>query len=154
MVKVIVEPVYLDGSDGFIDLAYYDAIVGCHLGLFPSYYEPWGYTPLESAALGVPALTTDLSGYGMYISKSATNKEGVGDGIYVLERYNKDENTMLDEFFKVLYAFSKSEHADRVSLKLHAKNVAANCDWKFFVLNYINAHNLALEKISNISNNK
>ena len=58
-VKIINYPVYLTGVDGLIDLPYYDAIMGCHLGLFPSYYEPWGYTPLESAALGVPSLTTD-----------------------------------------------------------------------------------------------
>ena len=59
-VKVIVYPVYLDGNDGLLDLPYYDAMAGCHFGLFPSYYEPWGYTPLEAAAMGIASLTSDL----------------------------------------------------------------------------------------------
>ena len=87
MVKVIIEPVYLDGNDGFIDLTYYDAIIGCHLGLFPSYYEPWGYTPLESVALGVPAVTTDLSGFGCS-SKVITPEM---KSVRVLERLNVDD---------------------------------------------------------------
>jgi len=144
MVKVIVEPVYLDGNDGFIDLTYYDAIIGCHLGLFPSYYEPWGYTPLESVALGVPALTTDLSGFGLFIKNHAVQKEG----IYLLERLNKPEDVVVNDFANIMHKFTKFTQQQRVECKLNAKNFSALADWKIFVEYYINAHNLAIEKIS------
>jgi len=141
-VKVIVEPVYLDGTDGFIDLAYYDAMIGCHLGLFPSYYEPWGYTPLESATLGVPALTTDMSGFGMFVKSKIANSKG----IMVLDRFDMNENNVVDEFTSMLYEFSKLNHAERVEYKLNAKTTSAHADWKILINNYVAAHDLALQR--------
>jgi glycogen(starch) synthase len=140
-VKVIVEPVYLDGNDGFIDLSYYDAMVGCHLGLFPSYYEPWGYTPLESASLGVPSLTTDLAGFGRFIkTKNPDNK-----GIYVIDRFHHSEEDVLKQFVDVLIKFYDMDRSERVNQKLDAKSLSANADWKDLIQNYIHAHNFALE---------
>ena len=75
-VKVIDYPIYLSGVDGLINLSYYDAIIGSHLGVFPSYYEPWGYTPLESAALGVPSLTTDCGGFGRFLQEKGVIESG------------------------------------------------------------------------------
>jgi glycogen synthase len=148
MVKVIVEPVYLDGNDGFIDLTYYDAIIGCHLGLFPSYYEPWGYTPLESIALGVPALTTDLSGFGLFVKNHEAHKDNTyKDGIYLLERLNKSEDSVVDEFTNIMHKFTKFTQQQRVDCKLNAKNFSELADWKIFVEYYVNAHNMALQKI-------
>jgi glycogen(starch) synthase len=143
LIKVIIEPVYLDGNDGFIDLTYYDAIIGCHLGLFPSYYEPWGYTPLESVALGVPALTTDLSGFGLFIKNHDAHKEGV----YLLERLNKSENIVIDDFTNIMYKFTKFTQQQRVDCKLNAKQFSALADWKIFAEAYVNAHNIALQKV-------
>jgi len=145
MVKAIIEPVYLDGNDGFIDLTYYDAIIGCHLGLFPSYYEPWGYTPLESVALGVPALTTDLSGFGLFLKNNSLDKEGV----YVLERHNIDDETALQNFTDTLFKFMKFSQQQRTDCKLNAKNVSLLADWKLFAEYYFNAHNMALQKAKN-----
>jgi glycogen(starch) synthase len=142
-VKVIVEPVYIDGSDGFIDLTYYDAIIGCHLGLFPSYYEPWGYTPMESMALGVPALTTDLSGFGMFIKNHSLET----DGVYVLERFNKPEDALVKEFANMLYTFMQYTQEHRIDCKLNAKALASKADWKLFIEHYITAHNMALKKV-------
>jgi len=144
VVKVIIEPVYLDGNDGFIELNYYDAIIGCHLGLFPSYYEPWGYTPLESCALGVPALTTDLSGFGMFVKNHDQHK----DGVYVLERLNRPENVVIEDFAGIMHKFTKFTHPERVECKLNAKDFSAFADWKIFIEYYINAHNIALHKLS------
>jgi len=145
-VKVIVEPVYLDGNDGFIDLTYYDAIIGCHLGLFPSYYEPWGYTPLESIALGVPALTTDLSGFGLFVKNHDVHKEG----IYLLERLNKSEESIVGNFTDIMYKFTKFNQQQRIECKLNAKNFSGLADWKLFVEYYVNAHNMALQKVEKI----
>jgi glycogen synthase len=143
MVKVIIEPVYLDGNDGFIDLTYYDAIIGCHLGLFPSYYEPWGYTPLESVALGVPALTTDLSGFGLFVKNHTSRKEGV----YVLERHNKDDSEILQNFTNILLKFTKFTQQERTECKLNAKNLSELADWKIFAEYYFNAYSMALQKV-------
>jgi glycogen synthase len=145
MVKVIIEPVYLDGNDGFIDLTYYDAIIGCHLGLFPSYYEPWGYTPLESIALGVPALTTDLSGFGLFVKNHAPHKEG----IYILDRHNKNEESVIEEFTEILFKFMKLTQQQRTECKLNAKNVSTLADWKLFAEYYFNAYAMALKKSIN-----
>jgi glycogen(starch) synthase len=145
-VKVIVEPVYLDGNDGFIDLTYYDAIVGCHLGLFPSYYEPWGYTPLESIALGVPALTTDLSGFGLFVK----NHDKLKEGIYLLERLNKSEESVIENFANIMYRFTKFNQQQRIECKLNAKNFSGLADWRIFVEYYVNAHNMALQKIGKV----
>jgi len=142
-VKVIIEPVYLEGNDGFIDLDYYDAISGCHMGLFPSYYEPWGYTPLESAALGVPALTTDLTGFGRFVKNHNSGKEG----IYLLERLNKNEDSVIEELAGVMRKFLRFTQQERVDCKLNAKNFSNLADWKIFIEDYVNAHNAALHKI-------
>lgn len=142
-VKVINYPVYLNGADGLIDLNYYDAIMGTHLGLFPSYYEPWGYTPLETGALGVPNITTDLAGFGKFIKE---NSNGINGGIQVLERFNRDENDVIDDFSDMMYTFTNYHQKDRVSQKLFAKQLSELADWKELIENYIKAHNLALEK--------
>ncbi len=143
-VKVIIEPVYLDGTDGFIDLTHYDVMIGCHLGLFPSYYEPWGYTPLESAALGVPSLTTDMSGFGRYIkSQNPENR-----GIIVLDRFRKPEQEVVESFCDILMRYLDMEHSERVNCKLKAKSLSGYADWDLLIQNYVNAHNLAIERLA------
>lgn len=149
LVKVIIEPVYLDGNDGFVELNYYDSIIGCHLGLFPSYYEPWGYTPLESVALGVPAITTDLSGFGMFAKNNIrTNDKNTlnTEGIQVLNRLNKNENEVVVDFCNVMHDFIKLSQKDRIDSKISAKNFSTKADWKIFADNYVRAHNMSLSK--------
>ena len=143
-VKTILYPVYLDGNDGLINLPYYDAMAGCHLGVFPSYYEPWGYTPLEAAALGVPAITTDLAGFGRFIQNKI--KHNMEDGIFVLKRFRKSEEEVISNFTDLLYGFCKRDKYARAQNKLHAKELSNLADWNIFIDNYIKAHNLALKK--------
>ncbi|MGV8087171.1 MAG: glycosyltransferase [Candidatus Woesearchaeota archaeon] len=155
LVKVVIEPVYLDGTDGFIDLTYYDALIGCSLGLFPSYYEPWGYTPLESVAVGVPALTTDLSGFGLFVKNNIDKVNGCDKdtdvkGVFLLERLNKSENDVINNFTDIMYNFIKLNTSQRVDCKMHAKDFSELADWKIFVTYYVNAHNIALKKIGRI----
>lgn len=142
-VKVIYYPIYLTGSDGLIDLSYYDAIIGCHFGIFPSYYEPWGYTPLETGALGVSSLTTDLSGFGKYILK----KHKGCKGICVLKRQNISEKRAVTNLTNIMYDFSNLNQEERIKRKLEAKQIADLADWKNMVKYYIEAHNLALKKL-------
>ncbi|NQU79707.1 glycogen/starch synthase [Candidatus Woesearchaeota archaeon] len=141
-VKVIFYPIYLSGVDGLTDLSYYDAMNACHLGLFPSYYEPWGYTPLECGALGVPSLTSDLSGFGRFLLQKTDGDEG----IYVIKRYQADPDAALKAFEDVLYKFAKFNEEQRVEQKIKAKELANLADWKQLVKNYFKAHNLAIKK--------
>jgi len=142
-VKMVYYPVYLTGIDGLIDLPYYDAITGCHLGVFPSYYEPWGYTPLESAALGVPALTTDLGGFGRFLMQKGVANEGV----FILNRFHKSEEEAIDHFAELLYNYAKLSAKGRVRQKMLAKELANLADWKELINNYFEAHNLAVTKV-------
>lgn len=142
-VKVILYPVYLNGVDGLIDLPYYDAMCGCHLGVFPSYYEPWGYTPVESAAMGVPAVCTDLTGFGRFIEPKLKDKN---QGIFVLKRFKRKDEEITKEFTDFLCSYADKDHHERVKFKMDAKALTQLVDWKEFVKFYIEAHNKALEK--------
>ena len=144
-VKVILNPVYLDGSDGLINLSYYDAMAACHLGIFPSYYEPWGYTPLEAAALGVPSLTSDQAGFGRFISDKIGNN--MDDGIFVLKMLNQKEGEVTKRFAKLLSNFLRRDKHMRAKNKLNAKELSSLADWKFLIENYFKAHNLALQRL-------
>lgn len=141
-VKVIFYPAYLTGTEGLLDLPYLDAVVGCHLGVFPSYYEPWGYTPLETAALGVPAVTTDLAGFGRFLQQR--NKE---HGVYVVRRFKKTNEEVVEDLTRFLYSYTKMAREKRIKLKMEAKKIASIADWKHLVEHYIEAHNLAIETI-------
>ncbi|MBR9692620.1 hypothetical protein GOV07_01670 [Candidatus Woesearchaeota archaeon] len=141
-VKVIVQPVYLDGSDGLVNLPYYDAIAGTHLGLFPSYYEPWGYTPLETGAMGVSCVTTDLAGFGRFIEP---HLEGKSSGIKVLHRLHKPYNEIVEDFAQKMYGYCNISHTERVQNKIQAKELSQLCDWGEFIRFYIKAHNMALK---------
>ncbi|MFH1637181.1 MAG: glycogen/starch synthase [Candidatus Woesearchaeota archaeon] len=139
-VKVVFYPSYLTGTEGLLDMGYNDAISGCHLGVFPSYYEPWGYTPLESAAMGVPAVTDDLSGFGMYLKGESCL------GLCVLKRYGISDEVFIGSLFNHLDKFVNLSQKERVRLKMEAKKLSAMADWNMLIDYYIEAHNLAIEK--------
>ncbi|MGV8168574.1 MAG: glycogen/starch synthase [Candidatus Nanoarchaeia archaeon] len=145
-VKIILFPAYLKGTDALLNLDFFDVAAGCHLAVFPSYYEPWGYTPLESAALGVPTVTTDLAGFGRFIQeKTAFMKTGVR-GIYIIERDGKSKQDSTYQLFEIMKNFSTMDHSERVDNKVRAKELSHLCDWKHLVKNYVEAYNLAILK--------
>ncbi len=141
-VKVIYYPIYLTGHDGLSNLNYQEALEACHLGVFPSFYEPWGYTPLEAAALGVASVTTDLAGFGRY-RQTLEEKPGK-EGVYILKRHNKDDQEVVDDLANFMHNFSKLNKKNRVDNKIKAREIASRADWKDFVENYIKAHNKAI----------
>ena len=144
-VKVVYYPTYLTGADGLLDLAYYETITGAHLGVFPSYYEPWGYTPLEAAALGVASVTTDLSGFGKFICGECAQIEN--PGVYVLERLNKSYDDIVQGLYNILYHYASLTKDGRIENKIEAHRVAELADWKKLIKNYFEAHSLAATKI-------
>ncbi|MFH1399957.1 MAG: glycogen/starch synthase [Nanoarchaeota archaeon] len=145
-VKAILFPTYLDGNDGILGMNVYETMSGSHLGLFPSYYEPWGYTPVECAAMGVSSVTSDVSGFGKFIQPRLLPHDS---GIYILERFNKDWEQTVEGLKRLFHQYVAFDHSERVQNKINAKNLSYLADWKHMVKNYIDAHNLALERRDN-----
>ncbi len=147
-VKIVYYPIYLSGADGLLNLTYYEAMQGSHLGVFPSYYEPWGYTPLEAGALGVSSVTTDLAGFGRYFSESCREcVERDMPGIFVLKRLNRSDDDVVNQLSNIMFKFANLSKEDRIANKLDARKVASQADWRIFINNYIKAHNLAVGKV-------
>jgi glycogen synthase len=144
-VKVIFYPIYLSGADGILNLNYYEAMEGAHLGIFPSYYEPWGYTPLEAGALGIPSITTDLAGFGRFFCNECSQTNTAG--IFVLNRFGKKDDDVIYSLSKRMFNFVNLSKEDRISNRVAARKIASIADWKLFIENYIKAHNLAVEKV-------
>ncbi len=142
-VKVVFYSIYLTGADGLLDTSYYESMMGSDLGVFPSYYEPWGYTPLEAAALGIVSVTTDASGFGRYVKSNLPNQQG----IKVLRRIDVQEEKAVDELFSVLKEYASLPKEKQINLKLEARNCATLADWKILIKNYINAQNMAFDKV-------
>lgn len=143
-VKIIYYPIYLTGYDGLSNLSYEEALEACHLGVFPSFYEPWGYTPLEAAALGVSSVTTDLAGFGRFRTGLKTKKDR--PGIYVLKREKKEDEKVVRDLEKFFYEFMKTSRRERVENKIEARKISSKADWRKFISFYIEAHNKALGK--------
>ncbi len=141
-VKVVFYPGYLSSSDGLLNLDYYPAVMGCHLGVFPSYYEPWGYTPMESAGYAVPSITTDLSGLGAYMLKNNIGEKG----IWILRRKNKNFFEISEDLKNIIKNYSDLSHDERIEKKHEAFHTSRVFDWKFLIDKYFEAHILALKK--------
>ncbi len=144
-VQVMLYPAFLNGNDSVLNMEFNEVVAGCHLGVFPSYYEPWGYTPLESAAVGVPAITTDLAGFGRFI-KEKTKDLGEEKGIYVVERDGKTKEEFTESLYQAMLKYALMDHAERVDHKIRAKELSQLADWKHFADYYVEAHNKAITK--------
>ncbi len=142
-VKVVYYPIYLTGHDGLSNLSYQEALEACHLGVFPSFYEPWGYTPLEAAALGVASVTTDLAGFGRYRQTLETKEDK--EGVYILKRHGRDDREAVKDLAEFMHKFSQYDRQGRVDNKIESRKIASKADWNDFVENYIKAHNKATE---------
>ncbi|UMX48164.1 MAG: glycogen/starch synthase [Candidatus Nealsonbacteria bacterium DGGOD1a] len=144
-VKVVFYPAYLTGTDKLLNLNVREAIQGCHLGVFPSYYEPWGYTPLEAAAEGVPAITSDLSGLGRFIKRLPRDKQN--PGIFIVNNDGKSEAEVDAQLGDILYDYATMPQKDRVANKINAREMVNNFDWEDLAENYVAAHNKSLENV-------
>lgn len=144
-VKVIFVPCYLDGKDGILNKLYYDLVLGSDLSVYPSYYEPWGYTPLESIAFHVPTITTDLAGFGLWI-KSLKNVHGIDDGVEVLHRSDYNYSEVADGIKDTITAFSAKTPAEVRVIRKRAAAVSELALWKHFITHYYEAYDFALRR--------
>lgn len=142
-VKVLFVPCYLDGKDGIFNKDYYDLVLGQDLSVYPSYYEPWGYTPLESVAFHVPTITTDLSGFGLWV-KSLRNQHGIDDGVEVLHRSDYNYFDVADGISNTVSYFSARTDNEIKKIRKNALAVSEQALWKHFIQYYYEAYDIAL----------
>lgn len=146
-VKVIFVPCYLDGKDGIFNKLYYDLILGMDLTVYASYYEPWGYTPLESVAFYVPTVTTDLSGFGRWVN-GLKDQHGIDDGVEVLHRSDYNYSEVADGIKDTVSAFSSKSDAEVKAIRKRAGKVAEQALWKHFIQYYYQAYDFALRRVA------
>lgn len=145
MVKIVFVPSYLTGSDGLLDMPYYDILVGVDATAFPSYYEPWGYTPLESVAFGIPTVTTQLSGFGQWvIGHDASTLKATG--VEVLHRYDDNFTGVSQQLADTIVAMSQMSDKEKKAIDRAASQLAAEAEWKNFMVHYDTAYDIALKK--------
>lgn len=144
-VKVVFHPQFVTATSPVISLDYEQFVRGCHMGIFPSYYEPWGYTPMECVALGLPAITTDLSGFGAYVERHLPNHEE--RGILVLDRRSKGFDQTVEDMANYLMYFVQLNRRQRIELRNKVERLGELFDWSNLVKHYDEAHAMALERI-------
>ncbi|MBU0714436.1 MAG: glycosyltransferase [Verrucomicrobia bacterium] len=145
-VKIVYHPDFITTTNPLFSLDYDQFVRGCHLGLFPSYYEPWGYTPVECLARGIPAVASDLSGFGNYILSHTPDCEK--KGLFVVKRKNTADTNAADELSGFLFKFARLELRDRITLRFRAQELAEQFDWKKLIHYYNEAHAAAAQQMS------
>ena len=144
-VKVIYVPCYLKGNDGIFNMDYYDVLIGNDLNVYPSYYEPWGYTPLESAAFSIPTVTTDLTGFGLWVNSELGRTGKLADGVEVISRNDSNYFDAVEEITKTICIFAKLSEKEVADCRKKAAKMAEKALWKHFIRNYRDAYDFALK---------
>lgn len=145
-VKVVLVPCYLDGNDGIFNLHYYDVLTANDLTLYPSYYEPWGYTPLESVAFKTPCITTDLSGFGQWVNEVLGHDGTIEDGVEVLHRDDRNYFECANAICNTIEKYLKASHDEIDLMRRNASKFATKAQWKNFVKYYYDAYAFAMNK--------
>ena len=145
-VKVIFLPCYLDGKDGIVNMTYYDVVLGNDLCVYPSYYEPWGYTPLEAVAFKVPCITTDLAGFGLWANKEFGHYGELEDGVKVIHRTDYNYSEVADAIKDTVAAFSAMTPKEVEACRKKADALSKKALWSEFIEYYHKAYDIALRK--------
>lgn len=140
-VKMVYHPDFIESTNPLFGMDYGQFVRGCHLGIFPSYYEPWGYTPLECVARGVAAVTSDLSGFGKYVDEMDEAHED--KGVYVLKRQQQKDKQAAEALGRYLLHFVKTNRRYRMLQRNKLEDFSENFDWKILIQNYQDAYHFA-----------
>jgi glycogen(starch) synthase len=139
-VKVVYHPEFIAPTNPLFGIEYSQFVRGCHLGIFPSYYEPWGYTPLECIASGVPAVTSDLCGFGDFVLRNLPNHEAAG--IHVVRRGQQSDELASDQLADHLYSTVTSSRRERISQRHEVERIAENFSWRHLIRHYLEAYQM------------
>jgi glycogen(starch) synthase len=137
----VYHPEFISSNDLLFGMDYDQFVRGCHLGIFPSSYEPWGYTPLECVARGTPAVTSDLSGFGSYLLQHVSDH--AQNGLYVLGRRLRSFEEAADDLAEWLFQYAQMERRDRIDLRNRAEGCADRFDWSVMARHYFKAYDMA-----------
>lgn len=143
-IKIIFVPSYLKGNDGVFNLPYYDLLSGVDLTVFPSYYEPWGYTPLESLAFHIPTITTSLAGFGQWINSRV---EGADTCMRVVERTDDNYLEVAQNISDIIIDCTCRDAKDLEKIRKGALEISKSALWENFIAYYKKAYSIALEKV-------
>ncbi len=143
-VKVVFHPEFMSVTSPLLAMEYDQFVRGCHIGVFPSYYEPWGYTPLECVVSGIPAITSDLSGFGDFVSRHFPDHNA--DGMFVARRRGVSFEATVAQVVEWLYALTRMSRRERISLRNKVEAHAEYFDWSHLSQHYVTAHRLALAR--------
>ena len=145
-VKVIFLPCYLDGKDGILNMTYYDIVLGNDLCIYPSYYEPWGYTPLEAIAFKVPCITTDLAGFGQWVNSEVGHEGEIKDGVKVIHRTDYNYSEVADAIKDTVAEFSAMTKKQVSDARSAAEKLSKKALWSEFIKYYHEAYDVALRR--------
>jgi glycogen(starch) synthase len=143
-VKIIYHPEFLNSNNPILPLDYDDFVRGCHLGVFPSYYEPWGYTPAECTIMGVPSITSNLSGFGNYMEELVSNPSDYG--IYIIDRRFKSPDESMEQLTGFMYDFTRMTRRQRITQRNRTERLSDLLDWKRMNVAYQKMRHLAVER--------
>lgn len=144
-VKIIFVSSYLDGNDGVFNIPYYDLLTGFNLSVFPSYYEPWGYTPLESIAFKVPTITTSLAGFGLWVKN---HYEGDRPGVSVIDRTDTNDEYLIDRIIFHIHRHINYNEEESYAIKENAFEISKIALWDNLISYYLEAYNDALKEVN------
>ena len=145
-VKLIFLPCYLTGDDGVFNMTYYDLVLGNDLCIYPSYYEPWGYTPLEAVAFKVPCITTDLAGFGQWANTVKGGNSEITDGVKVIHRTDYNYSEVADNIKDTVSEFSSLSKDQVAKARANADKLSKKALWSHFITYYYEAYDIALKK--------
>ena len=148
-VKVLLVPCYLEGNDGIFNMAYYHLLAANDLALYPSYYEPWGYTPRESCAFHTPCVTTDLSGFGQWVDNVLGHSGELKDGVCVIHRTDGNFYEVAQKMCAVVHEMLLLTTKERTEVRNKAAKLANKAQWKHFIKFYYQAYDFALNAVAN-----
>ena len=146
-VKLIFLPCYLTGDDGIVNKTYYDVVLGNDLCIYPSYYEPWGYTPLEAVAFKVPCITTDLAGFGLWANSEKGGYCEISDGVKVIRRTDYNYSEVADAIKDTVAEYSNFNAAEVKKSRANADKLSKKALWSNFIEYYYKAYDFALRKV-------
>ncbi len=144
--KIIFVPCYLDGKDGIFNKEYYDLLLGQDLSVYPSYYEPWGYTPHESIAFGIPTFTSNWAGFGNWAESELKKEKGWKAGVEIIHRLEDNYFAMTKLIADKMAEITKTPAEELKQTRKNALKLAEKARWERFAEHYFKAYDIALGK--------
>uniref|UniRef100_A0A8D0CPD2 Glycogen [starch] synthase n=1 Tax=Sander lucioperca TaxID=283035 RepID=A0A8D0CPD2_SANLU len=141
---IIFHPEFLSSTSPLLPMDYEDFVRGCNLGVFPSYYEPWGYTPGECTVMGIPSVTTNLSGFGCFMEEHVSDPAAYG--VYIVDRRFRSPEESCKQLTQFMFSFCQQSLRQRIIQRNRTERLSDLLDWKYLGRFYIHARHLALNR--------